>query len=249
MSSLRSRARCAAGSGRSSARRVCNYVLACILQAACVIPFASTASAQCAARDVLQNQLKTRAAPASEQPIRSARDVATWKTIAIGTFANSLTLRNELANRGCSVGGQAAEILARPTFTVSSQKTNVELVHLSPAQLGFTFDTVTLANVYARAQQLGFRLAAAEVGPQLRIQYFDQPVGEFLIIGMEPIKTWSGVPIILNVANGGAGLILIGQDGRAEADIPVTSRFIFVRSHQPAASSEVVGSVAAFLPP
>ncbi|UWU72378.1 hypothetical protein [Bradyrhizobium sp. NC92] len=251
MSTFRSRARCAAGSGRSSARRVCSYLLACILQAACVVPFASTASAQCAARDVLQNRLKPKShsAPASEQPIRSARDVATWKTITIGTFANSLTLRNDLASKGCSVGGQAAEILARPAFTVSSQKTNVELVHLSPAQLGFTFDTVTLANVYARAQQVGLKLAAAEVGPQLRIQYFDQPVGEFLIIGMEPIKTWSGEPIILNVANGGAGLILIGQDGRAEADIPVTSRFIFVRSHQPAASSEVVGSVAAFLPP
>jgi hypothetical protein len=225
--------------------------LAFILSAACVIPFASTASAQCAARDVLQNQLKlkTRAAPASQQPIRSARDVATWKAITTGTFADSLALRNELDSRGCNVGGQAAEILARPTFTMSARKTNVELVNLSPTQLGFTSDTVTLANVYARAQQLGFELAAAEVGPQLRIQYFDQPIGEFLIIGMEPIKTWSGEPIILNVANGGAGLILIGQDGRAEADIPVTSRFIFARSDRPAASTELIGSVAAFLPP
>jgi hypothetical protein len=221
-----------------------------MLQVACIISFASTASAQCAARDVLQNQLKARtgSAPASEQPIRSARDIATWKTITIGTFANSLALRNALDRKGCGVGGQAAEILARPTFTVSSRKTNVELVAVSPAQLGFTSDIVTLADVYARAQQLGLELAAAEVGPQLRIQYFDQPIGEFLIIGMDPIKTWSGEPIILNVANGGAGLILIGQDGRAEADIPVTSRFIFVRSRQPAASSEVV-RLASFLSP
>ncbi|WP_426422778.1 hypothetical protein [Bradyrhizobium genosp. A] len=158
-------------------------------------------------------------------------------------------MRNELDRNGCNVGGQAAEILARPTFTVSSHKMNVELIDLSPAQLGFRSDTVTLANVYARAQQLGFELAAAEVGPQLRIQYFDQPIGEFLIIGMDPITTWSGEPIILNVANGGAGLILIGQDGRGEADIPITSRFIFARSHQPAASTELVGSVAAFPPP
>ncbi|MGW1422927.1 hypothetical protein ACWAT4_22765 [Bradyrhizobium manausense] len=225
--------------------------MASTLGAACVIPFASTASAQCAARDVLQNQLKfkARSPPASQQPIKSARDVATWKTITIGTFPDSLTLRNALDSKGCNVGGQAAEILARPTFTISSRKTNVELVDLSPAQLGFTSHTVTLASVYARAQQLGLELAEAEVGPQLRIQYFDQPIGEFLIIGMEPIKTWSGEPIILNVANGGAGLILIGQDGRSEADIPVTSRFIFARSHQPAASTDVVGSVAAFLPP
>ncbi|MEY9109600.1 hypothetical protein ABH999_005796 [Bradyrhizobium yuanmingense] len=243
-----SRARCAAGHNRSN--RVCLTVLAAILSAACVISFASAASAQCAARDVLQNKLKlkTRSAPASQQPIKSARDVATWKTITIGTFADSLALRNELDSKGCNVGGQAAEILARPTFTVSSRKTNVELLDLSPAQLGFTSDTVTLANIYARAQQFGLELAAAEVGPQLRLQYFDQPIGEFLIIGMDPIKTWSGEPIILNVANGGAGLMLIGQDGRSEADIPVASRFIFVRSHRPAAGRDVVGAIAGTFP-
>lgn len=251
MSSSRSRARRAACNDHSSAKRVCRYFLGFIVWAGCVIPFASTSSAQCAARDVLQNRLKlkSRSPPASQQPVGSARDVATWKAITIGTFADSLKLRNELDSRGCSVGGQAAAILARPAFTISPHETNVELVNLSPAQLGFTSDTVTLGNVYARAQQLGFELAAAEVGPQLRIQYFDQPIGEFLIIGMEPINTWSGEPIILNVANGGAGLILIGQDGRAEADVPLTSRFIFARSHQPAASTELTGSVAAFLPP
>ena len=244
-----SRARCAAGHNHSS--QLFLYVLACMLSAACVASFAGTASAQCAARDVLQNKLKlkVRSAPASQQPIRSARDVATWKTITIGTFADSLALRNELASKGCNVGAQAAEILARPTFTVSSQKTNVELLDLSPAQLGFTSDTVTLASVYARAQQFGLELAAAEVGPQLRLQYLDQPIGEFLIIGMDPIKTWSGEPIILNVANGGAGLILIGQDGRSEADIPVASRFIFVRSQRPAAGRDLVGSIARALPP
>jgi hypothetical protein len=88
--------------------------------------------------------------------------------------------------------------------------------------------------LYARAQRLGFGLAAAEVGPQLRLQYFDQPIGEFLIIGMEPIRTWKGERVILTVANGGAGLILIGQDGSADAQISVASRFLFVRSNRAA---------------
>lgn len=222
-----------------------------MLCAACVVQFASTASAQCAARDVLQNQLKfkTPSAQASQLPIQSVRDIPTWKTITIGTFADPPRLRNELDGMGCNVGGQAAEILARPTFTVGSHKTDVELVAISPAQLGFTSDTVTLADVYARARQLGLELAAAEVGPQLRIQYFDQPMGEFLIIGMEPIKTWSGEPIILNVANGGAGLILIGQDGRATAEIPVTSRFVFERSRQSAPSAQLVEQAVGLLPP
>jgi hypothetical protein len=57
-------------------------------------------------------------------------------------------------------------------------------------------------------------------------------MGEFLIIGMEPIKTWTGESVILTVANGGAGLILIGQNGSADAEIPVASRFLFVRSDE-----------------
>jgi hypothetical protein len=105
---------------------------------------------------------------------------------------------------------------------------------VSAAELGFQTDTASLADIYARAQQLGFRLAAAEVAPQLRLQYFDQPIGEFLIIGMKPIRTWEGKPVILNVANGGAGLILIGQDGSADAQISVASRFLFVRSNEAA---------------
>jgi hypothetical protein len=42
----------------------------------------------------------------------------------------------------------------------------------------------------------------------------------------------------LNVANGGAGLILIGQDGRADAQIPVASRFVFVRTNEAAPAEE-----------
>jgi hypothetical protein len=111
-------------------------------------------------------------------------------------------------------------------------KTDVELIAVSAAELGFQTDTASLASIYARAQHLGFRLAVAEVAPQLRLQYFDQPIGEFLIIGMEPIKTWKGEPVILTVANGGAGLILIGQDGSADAEISTASRFLFVRSNE-----------------
>jgi len=66
-------------------------------------------------------------------------------------------------------------------------------------------------------KRLGFGLAAAEVAPQLRLQYFDQPIGEFLS-EWEPIRTWKGVPVILDRGNGGAGLVLIGQDAAPYAE-------------------------------
>ncbi|GLR91541.1 hypothetical protein GCM10007857_82590 [Bradyrhizobium iriomotense] len=152
-----------------------------------------------------------------------------WKTIAIGTFVDRFTLMGALDAVGCSVGNLAGEVLDNPAFSLSAVKTNVDLFAVFGAELGFLTDTAPLGDIYARAQQLGFALAAAEVAPQLRLQYFDQPVGEFLIIGMEPINTRNGEPVILTVANGGAGLILIGQDGAADAQISVRSRFLFAR--------------------
>jgi hypothetical protein len=204
---------------------------------ACILLFASEARSQSTARDVLQNQLRLAKTPSANRPqilVRSAVDVPVWKTITVGTFADLFALSNALDAVGCGIGNSAGEILARPTFTLSATKTSVELFAVSAAELGFQTDTASMADIYARAQQLGFGFAAAEVGPQLRLQYFDQPIGEFLIIGMEPIRTWKGERVILTVANGGAGLILIGQDGSADAQISVASRFLFVRSNRAA---------------
>lgn len=203
-----------------------------MLCATCIVLSASEAGAQCTARDALRNQLTFYKTPSADMPpiqIRSAAAVPVWKTIAVGKFANSFALINALDAAGCSIGDSAGEILARPAFILSATKADVELFAVSVAELGFQADTASLADIYARAQQLGFGLATAEVAPQLRLQYFDQPIGEFLIIGMKPIETWKGEPVIFNVANGGAGLILIGQDGSLGAQIPVGCRFLFVR--------------------
>ena len=219
--------------------------------AMCIFQLATEAGAQCSARDVLRNQLKLKTASSSHAPItpvRSVADLQVWKRITLGSYSNSLTLRNALDAIGCHVGGSAAEILARPAFIVSTTRKEVELVTVSAAALGFETDTVTLAAIYERAKRLGLRIAAAEVGPQLRLQYLDQPMGEFLVIGMDPIKTWSGEEAILNVANGGAGLILIGQDGRAGAAISVISRFVFERPNE-AVPVDQLEREAALLPP
>ena len=225
-----------------SIQRQSSAAFTVMLCTACLVLFASEAGAQCTARDVLRNRLTLKTTPSSALPIpvKSAFAVPVWRTITLGTFANSFALLNALDAAGCSIGGQAEEILARPAFTVGTRKTSVELFAVSAAELGFQTGTARLADVYARAQQLGFALAAAEVAPQLRLQYLDQPMGEFLI-GMEPIKTWTGEPVILTVANGGAGLVLIGRDGSADAEIPVASRFLFVRSNEAALAKAVRG--------
>jgi hypothetical protein len=52
-------------------------------------------------------------------------------------FADSLALRNALDAAGCGIGDSAEEILARPAFTLSTTKTDVELIAVSVTELGF----------------------------------------------------------------------------------------------------------------
>jgi hypothetical protein len=217
---------------RSTCRHIGDALLILLLFSLLGLVSADRAAAQCTAQDVLRRHLAVKAAPpvpGSEIPVSSAVDALVWKTILIGTFTDTFALRNAMSAIGCGVGDSAAEILARPAFTLSGKKAEVELVAVSVAELGFQGETSSLREIYLRAQELGFALAPPEIAPQLRLQYLDQPIGEFLTIGMEPIRTWAGEAVILTVANGGAGLILIGQDGRDDAQISAMSRLVFVR--------------------
>ena len=81
----------------------------------------------------------------------------------------------------------------------------------------------------ARALALGLALCPEEVGPQLRLQYRNQAVGEFLHIAMQPQHTYHGAPINFSLANSGAGLALLGGSGSPDLVIPGNVLFVFVR--------------------
>jgi hypothetical protein len=190
---------------------------------------AGGAEAQCAPMDVLRNSTIPRTSVSAPSPVKVGAVLEIWKTISLGRFENSFALRNALHAAGCGIGDLAEEILARPAFTLAADKTEVDLVVVSAKQLGFVVESAPLIDIYSRAEKLGLSIAPAETGPELRLQYFDQPTGEFLHVGMKPITTWRGDPVIFVVANGGAGLVLIGQNGGADTKIPVSSDFLFVR--------------------
>lgn len=198
--------------------------------AAGIVMHSSGAQAQCAARDAVSTTMPRAVAPATDHKVGALPKV--WKTIALGVFANSFALRNALDAASCGTGDLAEEALARPAFSLASTKTDVDLVVVTAAELGFTAAFVPLRDIYARAEKLGLSLAPAEAGPALRLQYPDQPIGEFLHVGMKPIVTWQGDPVVFVVVNGGAGLILIGKNVSGDAQTPATSAFLFVRPRE-----------------
>jgi hypothetical protein len=209
--------------GRRSAMAGSRWLLA-VVCAFLSVQAVGSAKAQCLASNVRHKPVMPKEGPL----LRIGADAPVWKRVSIGTYGEELALRNALDQAGCAQGELAEQILARSSFRVSAQKAELELVLLSARNLGIQTETARIADVYARAQTFGFRLAPAEVGPQLRLQYLDQPVGEVLHIGMEPLGTGRGQLVIFVVANGAEGLMLIGQDV-AVGDVPSSIRFLFVR--------------------
>lgn len=181
--------------------------------------------------------LSLSAALAQDEPIPSAqsREVnvdnpahfQVWRTITLGSYKGVDAYRDALDIAKIKIGDSADEILGRPAFPYARTQTGVELAVLSAADLGVESDRASLLEVYQRARQAGLELCPAEVGPQLRLDYRNQPLGEALDIAMEPVATYGGEPTILTLANWGTGLLLIGRDGRPESTVFRKSRFVF----------------------
>jgi hypothetical protein len=211
------------------------FCSACWLLALCVsATFLSNdqARAQCAPRDVMRRNpgfIASSSGTTRPAPIESAAGTRVWKSVQIGTFASKRTLYQAFEDADCGMGDTAEQILVAPEFKLSGAATKLDLVAASVSELGIARQNATLKNIYARAQKLGFALAAAEVGPQLRLQYFDQPMGECLEIAMAPIKTRDGAFSIFSVANGGAGLLLLGENISEDIEFDSSLRFVFVR--------------------
>ena len=134
----------------------------------------------------------------------------------------------------CYLEGSANEIIGRPAFTLTSKKTEVDLVVLSVLELGFGRNPesgagASIKDIYARAELLGFELCPPEVGPQLRLQYLDQPPDEVLHIAMRPIKTYDGDPFVLNIENSDAGLVLFGCKIGTVDRLFSSALFVFVK--------------------
>jgi hypothetical protein len=213
--------------------------LICLLAPICAMGLlfqVDKAHAQCAAQDVAKNRrlLDDPALFQTPEAIQAAAGTPVWKTIKAGTVQTKWDLYRALDAAHCELGDAAEDMFAQPAFAVSAGKIETDLVSVSLAHLGLA--RASLQDVYARAQKLGFALAPAEIGPQLRLRYFEQPLGEFLNVAMAPIQTTDGKPKIFVVGNGGAGLLLIGTDIGA-TEFHAAARFIFVRQRNVASST------------
>lgn len=186
--------------------------------------------------EVLQPDTATAAGVAHSGPragtSKTIADFPIWKRITLGTHKGVNALRDSLDAANIRIGESADEILGRPAFRFSKTRMPLDLVVLTAVDLGFDKGSWPLRDLYQRAVQLGLELCPAEAAPQLRLEYLNQPVGEFLHVAMQPIATYRGDLVDLTVGNGGAGLILIGGDGSPDLKLHSSVKFVFVRPYR-----------------
>ncbi|MFZ2556179.1 MAG: hypothetical protein WAZ27_04585 [Minisyncoccia bacterium] len=132
----------------------------------------------------------------------------------------------EVDGRKMRISGYAEDILKKTK--VEATPANAELVIVSVAQLGFQ-NGATTKEIHDKAKKLGLDLAPAEVGPHLRLQYKDQPQGEWLVVGMEAITDRDGGLGVFHVEHDGDGLWLVDIYGHPDSHWSSDDRFVFVR--------------------
>ena len=114
-----------------------------------------------------------------------------WKTVKLGVPLEVNDKEPRLSE--CSL-----EVIQNPAYRIASEPTEVDLVRMSVKDCGFK-DGVCYKRICARIQELGLKLCPAEVGPQLRLQYPDQPQHELILIAMEAIYHVNGSPEIFGI--------------------------------------------------
>ena len=176
---------------------------------------------------VIRGQATIQALPPVEQAPANPFKFNVFRTIKGGGERKSpKNLKKALEKDGYSIGTYAEQILQK--VTVPQTETEVDLVVATPRDLGFT-ENARFDAICERAISLGLELSPDWVGPELRLQYAAQPMGEWLVIAMEPLTGSDGVLRLFGVEHGSDGLWLRSDGGYPDRVWSLDGRVVFVR--------------------
>ena len=153
----------------------------------------------------------------------------TWKIVKLGIHKSVKNLSRALTDSEFPIGNCAARILKKTSLATA--ETEIELVNVSVRDLGFE-KSATRVQIYARATEYGLNPVPPEVGPQLRLQYSDQPLGEWVLMGMKPIMDSDGSLAVFRVVRHDDGQWLSSGDGDPDGMWSPDSRWAFARRKQ-----------------
>jgi len=110
----------------------------------------------------------------------------TWKTIKVGIepkTVNNFCSASE--KKGIKIDNLTKTLLNQLDFKAAEEEQEIDLLKLTAADLGFKGMTKR-REIYRRLKFFGLETCPIEAF-QLRLQYLNQPDGERILIGTEPI--------------------------------------------------------------
>jgi hypothetical protein len=134
------------------------------------------------------------------------RKPKTFKVVELGKFPDTKTLLNKLVESNIELGAYVRDCFPQ-RFRLANRRRKVSLVVVSVSEMGFD-EGATYAVIVRGARSRGLELCDQEVAPILRLEYQNQPVGDFLMTATEPFQVQGTCPLLFTLHNSGGLLYL-----------------------------------------
>ena len=141
-----------------------------------------------------------------------------------GKSAEQLISEMEVA--GINISDYAKSMLNNREFVPGKNPEEATLIRLTVADLGFK-SSATTDQIYERAQNLGLELCPADTGPNYRLKYRNQPLNEWIYMGMKQITDSDGYPNVFELERNDDGLWLDGSWAKPGYEWDPGYKFVF----------------------
>lgn len=136
-------------------------------------------------------------------------------------------LISEMEAAGINLSDYARSMLLNKAEFISTKNPEeMTLIRLTVGDLGFK-TSATTTQVFERAEELGLELCPPDTGPNYRIKYRNQPLGEYFRIGMKPISDSDGRPNVFDLGHDGVSLWLSDACATPDSAWRPDSEFVF----------------------
>ena len=137
-----------------------------------------------------------------------------WKTI---------TIDKKPSTEGVNILSYASDMLKKVKW---NKKQTLDLVRVTVKDLFNDDKYHTTDEIFAKSKEQGLDLCPPQVGLQLRVEYKDQPMNEWLYMGIKPIADSDGNPHVLCVERSRDGLFLSARNADAGHEWGPGCRFV-----------------------
>jgi hypothetical protein len=193
-------------------------------------------------KQIDENLAALKARAAAEEAFREAKQVETIEpelpeqqfemaqefTLTIGAKTGE-QYQQEITDQGYKVSDITSDLLDHPDFNKSqpAKSERIKLTRLTVTEIATRAGPVftealkksylTTPELFEAAKIAGLDLAPASVGPELRLAYKDQPLNEWIHIGMQPIADRDGNPAAFEVGHNSGGVWLSTEWARPDS--------------------------------